>query len=233
MGAPPRMCAVVGMFAVASKTLECAVPPVRALEPLGHRVRDRDEGRVGLLAILLGAEPEPAGPAARRTEGDRVVAGLHDEEDERPAAPAHGPEPAQRAERMAEDGAQEHERTGEARAVAGERREEQRHEVALAAVGAELDVRVLARVDARADRDVEPRVAPVVGHGDGEDRLAVGADELAEPRSLRRGQRAASPSASGGGDWCRARRPRRSRRAPCAVRRSFANQAPGRSVVTR
>ena len=76
------------------------------------------------------------------------------------------------------------------------------------AVGAELDVRVGVGMHARADRDVLPGLRGVVGQGDREDRLAVGAHEFAEPVAETRqrtvqfalGQQAVGAERAGGND---------------------------------
>ena len=73
--APPRMCAVVGMFAAASVSELCAIAAGALGQPRGELVGDGDEGRVRALGILLGAQPHAAGPAcARRAARSRCRA---------------------------------------------------------------------------------------------------------------------------------------------------------------
>src|ERR1019366_5227269 len=108
------------------------------------------------------------------------VARLHHEHDERAPAPAERPPGTEKAQRMPHDAAEHHHWAGDERALPRERIQQERHEVAALAIGAELDVRVRSRMDARAYRHVVPGRARVVGERDGEDRLAVRSHQLTE-----------------------------------------------------
>ena len=117
---PPRgrsMCAIAaGVLARATRPLAFATAMKVGL---------------GFVRVLLRAQPEPpkqAGAAARKAIALSLVC-ITSTTSERRLQP-DGPEPAQRTQRMPEDARQQHERPREARAVAGERREQQRHEVA-------------------------------------------------------------------------------------------------------
>ena len=133
----------------------CIAARVRG-EPLGGPVAGLDEGRVGLLRVLLRGERNPAEQATLRPERDRVVQRLHHQEDHRATGPSDRPERLQEGHRMPDDVAEPHQWTGQAAALTGQQRVQQRHRVAVLAVGDELDVRIGLRVDARADRDVIP-----------------------------------------------------------------------------
>src|ERR1019366_4361780 len=121
------------------------------------------------------------------------VARLHHEHDERAPAPAERPPGTEKAQRMPHDAAEHHHWAGDSRALPRERSQQERHEVAALAVGAELDVRVRPRMDARADRHVVPGRARVVGERDGEDRLAVRSHQLTEAIAEQR-ERAGLPA---------------------------------------
>ena len=81
---------------------------------------------------------------------------------------------------MADHRREELQRARDLRPVADEQRVQQAHRVAGVAVADGLDVGVLVRVDRARDRDALRVVDAVVGRRHGEDRLAVGAHELAE-----------------------------------------------------
>ena len=83
---------------------------------------------------------------------------------------------------VADDLGQQLQRPRRPGAVADHQRVEHAHRVAGLAVGDGLDVGVGVGVDAGGDRDPPGQVVGVVlGHGDREDRLAVGPHQLAEP----------------------------------------------------
>ena len=84
--------------------------------------------------------------------------------------------------RVADDLAEQLQRPRQFRPVSDQQRVEGAHRVAVVAVGDGLDVGVGVGIDARGDRNPFGQVVRVVlGDGDREDHLAVGADQLAEP----------------------------------------------------
>jgi hypothetical protein len=123
----------------------------------------------------------PAEQAAFRPEGDRVVQGLHHEEDDGALGPAPRPERAQESDGVPNHRGQPLERARQSRALAGEQRVQERHRVGVATEGVELDVRVRPRMDARADHHVVPDVLRALRQGHGLDGFAVGPDQLSEP----------------------------------------------------
>ena len=124
--------------------------------------------------------PSPKRPVAR-AQPDRVVERLHHEQDQRARRPLAGEQRLAPLARVPEHLLDEPHRAREPRARADEDGEEKAHRAAAAAVGDGLDMGVRVGVDRAGDRHPLREVARLVVVGDGEDRLAVGAHEVAEP----------------------------------------------------
>ena len=127
---------------------------------------------------------------------------------------------------------EELQRARHARAVADQQGVEAVHRVAGVAVGDGLDVGVGVGVDRGGDRHAFDQIVGVVlGHGHREDRLGVGAHELAQARGDARQRAVHAAALQQLVRAQRARRPRPHRRARC-TRRSLRSHAPERSDST-
>ena len=132
---------------------------------------------------------------------------------------------------LAEHLAEELQRASDAAALTYQQGEQHAHGAALAAVEPRLDVSVRVGVDAARDRDPLGEVDLGVVRRDGQQRLAVGPDEVAQ--SVRHaGQRTTGTAVLEQG--VRAQGARGEDDATAGLRaRVLRNQAPVRSVVTR